>query len=169
MLIRDAAISKMSDSIGPMLSRCRSFQARNACAEGPFRSAPVAAVSKEMRAFLKCQTARGSGIALTRSGIAHPISYRSTHSKRKRPPSDARSQKKRSRRAWATDFDCIGGHDLARRREYYDALEAANKKKRNPAWLLVVCGMVIAGQRSTIANVEFLIAKTRLLGRCEAS
>ena len=52
---------------------------------------------------------------------------------------------------------------LARRKQYYAALEAANKKNEITAWLQWLAGVAIEAQRRTIARAEFLIDKARLL------
>ena len=52
---------------------------------------------------------------------------------------------------------------LARRKAYYEALEAANKNNEVTAWLAWFAGVAIEAQHRTIALVEFLIDKARLL------
>jgi Fic family protein len=54
---------------------------------------------------------------------------------------------------------------LARRRAYYDALERNNTTNELTDWLCWFAAVAIEGQRRTIAQVEFLIDKTRLLDR----
>jgi len=54
---------------------------------------------------------------------------------------------------------------LARRKSYYEALEAANKENEITGWLMWFAGVAIEAQRRTIALVEFLIDKTKLLDR----
>jgi len=54
---------------------------------------------------------------------------------------------------------------LARRREYYAALEAANKDVEITRWLMWFAGVVLEAQQRATAQVEFLIDKTRLLDR----
>jgi Fic family protein len=54
---------------------------------------------------------------------------------------------------------------LARRARYYAALEAANKENEIGDWLAWFAGTTIEAQRRTIALVEFLIDKTKLLDR----
>ena len=54
---------------------------------------------------------------------------------------------------------------LARRKSYYEALEAANKQNEITAWLAWFAGAAIEAQRRTIALVEFLIDKAKLLDR----
>lgn len=52
---------------------------------------------------------------------------------------------------------------LARRKDYYEALEAANKQNEITRWLMWFAAVGIEAQRRTIALVEFLIDKTKLL------
>lgn len=54
---------------------------------------------------------------------------------------------------------------LARRKSYYEALEAANKGNEITRWLMWLAGVAIEAQRRTIALVEFLIDRTKLLDR----
>lgn len=54
---------------------------------------------------------------------------------------------------------------LIRRKGYYAALEAANRKNEITAWLRWFGAITIEAQRRTIAQVEFTIEKTRLLDR----
>ena len=54
---------------------------------------------------------------------------------------------------------------LARRKGYYDALEANNKFNEITDWIAWFAATVIEAQRRSIASVDFLIDKTRLLDR----
>jgi Fic family protein len=54
---------------------------------------------------------------------------------------------------------------LAKRKSYYEALEAANKQNEITAWLAWFAGVAIEAQQRTTALVEFLIDKARLLDR----
>src|SRR5260370_23212122 len=54
---------------------------------------------------------------------------------------------------------------LLRRKAYYEALEAANKNNEITNWVTWFAGIAIEAQRRTIALVEFLIDKTKLLDR----
>jgi Fic family protein len=54
---------------------------------------------------------------------------------------------------------------LARRKAYYDALERASTTTELTEWLCWFAATVIEAQRRTMALVEFLIDKTRLLDR----
>ena len=57
---------------------------------------------------------------------------------------------------------------LLRRKSYYEALEAANKKNEIANWLAWFAGTTIEAQRRTIALVEFLIDKAKLLDRLKS-
>jgi Fic family protein len=52
---------------------------------------------------------------------------------------------------------------LLRRKAYYAALEAANKKNQITKWLSWFADTTLEAQQRTIARVDFLIDKTRLL------
>jgi Fic family protein len=54
---------------------------------------------------------------------------------------------------------------LAKRTAYYAALEANNKRLEISAWLTWFAAAAIEAQRRSIALVDFLIDKTRLLDR----
>lgn len=54
---------------------------------------------------------------------------------------------------------------LARHRSYYEALEVANKQNDASGWLAWFATVAIESQISTIARVEFLLSKTKLLDR----
>ncbi len=54
---------------------------------------------------------------------------------------------------------------LAKRKAYYDALERNNKDTEITNWLVWFAATVIVAQRRTMAIIEFLIDKTRLLDR----
>jgi Fic family protein len=54
---------------------------------------------------------------------------------------------------------------LAHRGDYYRALERANKSNEVTAWLAWFAGIALEAQQRTIASVDFLIEKTRLLDR----
>jgi len=52
---------------------------------------------------------------------------------------------------------------LLRRKSYYEVLEAANKQNEITNWVAWFAGITIEAQRRTIALVDFLIDKTKLL------
>jgi Fic family protein len=136
-----------------------------------FEAPPSSHVAKEMARFIKwCKrTAPGGGEplpALTRAGIAH-LYFESIH-----PFEDGNGRIGRAiaEKALAESFGqptltALAATILARRKAYYAALEAANKKNEITAWLAWFAGVTIEAQRRTMANMEFLIEKTRLLDR----
>lgn len=54
---------------------------------------------------------------------------------------------------------------LARHKSYYEALESASKGNEITRWLMWFVSVAIEAQRRTIALVEFLIDKAKLLDR----
>ncbi len=54
---------------------------------------------------------------------------------------------------------------LACHRSYYEALEAANKQNEISSWLPWFVTIALESQASTMANVDFLLTKTKLLDR----
>ena len=52
---------------------------------------------------------------------------------------------------------------LVHHRGYYDALEAANKQNELSRWLAWFAAIALEAQTSTIATLEFLVEKTKLL------
>jgi Fic family protein len=136
-----------------------------------FEAPPSSKIPKEMARFITWfnRTApAGSGPlpALTRAGIAH-LYFESIH-----PFEDGNGRIGRAiaEKALAQSFGhptliALAATILSRRKAYYSALEAANKKNEVTAWLSWFAGIVIEAQRSTTARVEFLIEKTRLLDR----
>ena len=54
---------------------------------------------------------------------------------------------------------------LAHQKSYYEALERANRRNDITQWLVWFAEIVLEAQRRSIAQVEFIIAKTKLLDR----
>ncbi len=54
---------------------------------------------------------------------------------------------------------------LVRQKSYYEALERANRKNEVTEWLVWFADTALEAQRRTIALVEFIIAKAKLLDR----
>jgi len=54
---------------------------------------------------------------------------------------------------------------LAHQRSYYNALERANRQNDITEWLVWFAEIALEGQRRSIAQVEFIIAKVKLLDR----
>ena len=104
--------------------------------------------------------------ALTRAGIAH-LYFVSIH-----PFEDgngrigrAIAEKALSQSLDQPSLTALAATILAKRKAYYDALEAATKDNEITAWLSWFAATAIEAQRRTTARVEFLIDKTRLLDR----
>jgi Fic family protein len=136
-----------------------------------FEAPPSSRVPSEMKRFNAwfVQTAPGGEKALpalTRAGVAH-LYFESIH-----PFEDGNGRIGRAiaERALAQSLGqptltALAATILARRKSYYEALEAANKENEITRWLMWFAGVAIEAQRRTIALVEFLIDKTKLLDR----
>lgn len=134
-----------------------------------FEAPPSSRVRSEMERFIAWfnRTAPGREEplpALTRAGIAH-LYFESVH-----PFEDGNGRIGRAiaEKALAQTFGqptltALAATILARRKSYYEALEAANKENEITRWLMWFAGVAIEAQRRTIALVEFLIDKTKLL------
>jgi Fic family protein len=132
-----------------------------------FEAPPSSAMADEMARVLIwfAATAPGGGrslAGLTRAGIAH-LYFVSIH-----PFEDGNG---RIGRAIAEKVlsQAIGepslialSHIIQRRRSaYYDALEAANKRNDITNWLIWFAETVIDAQAHSLAEIDFLLAKTR--------
>lgn len=136
-----------------------------------FEAPPSSRVPSEMKRFVAwfVQTAPGGEKALpalTRAGIAH-LYFESIH-----PFEDgngrigrAIAEKALAQSLGQPTLTALAATILSRRSSYYEALEAANKENEITRWLMWFAGIAIEAQRRTIALVEFLIDKTKLLGR----
>jgi Fic family protein len=136
-----------------------------------FEAPPSSQVAPEMARFINWfgRTAPDGEEplpALARAGIAH-LYFESIH-----PFEDgngrigrAIAEKALAQSLGQPTLTALAATILARRKNYYDALEAANKQNEITAWLAWFAGTAIEAQRRTIAVVEFLIEKTKLLDR----
>ena len=136
-----------------------------------FEAPPSSRMPKEMARFVKWfNRTAPTGVeplpALTRAGIAH-LYFESIH-----PFEDgngrigrAISEKALGQCLGQPTLTALAATILIRRRDYYEALEAANKDNEVTPWLASFAGVAIEAQRRTEARVEFLIDKTRLLDR----
>jgi Fic family protein len=104
--------------------------------------------------------------AITRAGIAH-LYFESIH-----PFEDGNGRIGRAiaEKAIAQSFGqpiLVGLSTtlLAHRKSYYDALERASRLMNATKWLEWFAEIALEAQRRTIAQVEFLIAKAKLLDR----
>jgi Fic family protein len=136
-----------------------------------FEAPPSSRVPKEMARFVNWfnRTGPGGGAqvpTLTRAGIAH-LYFESIH-----PFEDGNgrigrliSEKALAQSLGQPTLTVLAAAILTRRKEYYAALEEANKKNEITRWLLWFAGVAIEAQRRTAATIEFLIDKTRLLDK----
>lgn len=104
--------------------------------------------------------------ALTRAGIAH-LYFESIH-----PFEDGNgrvgrviAEKALAQSLGRPSLTVLAATILARRREYYGALEVANKDIEITSWLAWFAAIVLEAQHRATAQVEFLVDKTRLLDR----
>jgi Fic family protein len=136
-----------------------------------FEAPPSKRVASEMARFVDWfdQTAPGAERpwpALTRAGTAH-LYFESIH-----PFEDgngrigrAIAEKSLAQSLGHPTLTALAATILGRRKSYYEALEAANKRNEITGWLAWFAGTAIEAQRRTIALVEFLIGKAKLLDR----
>jgi Fic family protein len=136
-----------------------------------FEAPPSSRLPSEMKRFVSwfSRTAPGREEplpALTRAGIAH-LYFESVH-----PFEDgngrigrAIAEKALAQCLGQPTLTALAAAILGRRKSYYEALEAANKENEITRWLMWFAGVAIEAQCRTIALVEFLIDKTKLLDR----
>jgi Fic family protein len=141
-----------------------------------FEAPPASRIRKEMSKFIQWFNRHGVGGSrpsgsgeqppLTRAGIAH-LYFESIH-----PFEDgngrigrAISEKALAQGAGHSTITALAETILIHRKDYYAALEAANKSNEITPWLRWFAGCAIEAQRRTLANIEFLVDKTRLLDR----
>ncbi len=136
-----------------------------------FEAPPSSRVTSEMKQFLEWfARTRKDGqqplSALTRAAVAH-LYFESVH-----PFEDgngrigrAIAEKSLAQSLGQPTLITLAATILLRRKTYYEALEAANKHNEITNWVAWFAGITIEAQRRTIALVEFLIDKTKLLDR----
>jgi Fic family protein len=136
-----------------------------------FEAPPSMQVPLEMNRFIAWFnriTPQGSEFlpAITRAGIAH-LYFESIH-----PLEDgngrigrALSEKALTQGFGLLTLTALATTILAHRKSYYEALERANKGIEITEWLVWFSEIALEAQRRTLEQVEFLIAKTRLLDR----
>ncbi len=136
-----------------------------------FEAPPSADVPGEMTRFLNWfQRTAPNGIeplpALTRAAVAH-LYFVSIH-----PFEDgngricrAIGEKALAQSIGRPTLTALAATILAKRKGYYDALEANNKRNEITDWIAWFAAAAIEAQRRAIASVDFLIDKTRLLDR----
>jgi Fic family protein len=136
-----------------------------------FEAPPSSQITLEMKRFLDwfARTRRDGQETLpgvTRAAIAH-LYFESVH-----PFQDgngrigrAIAEKSLTESLGQPTLITLAATILLRRKAYYEALEAANKQNEITTWVAWFAGITIEAQRRTIALVEFLIDKTKLLDR----
>ena len=136
-----------------------------------FEAPPSKRVPSEMKRFIAWfnQTMPQGAeplSAITRAGIAH-LYFESIH-----PFEDGNGRIGRAvaEKAMAQSFGqpllvALATTILAHQKSYYEALERANKRVDVNEWLTWFADIALEAQRRTITQVEFLIAKTKLLDR----
>ncbi|MBX9603997.1 MAG: Fic family protein [Bryobacteraceae bacterium] len=160
------------------IGRYRSTLAAMQIVSGPahspgvhFEAPPSGRVPGEMARFLKWfnRTAPEGPEplpALTRAGVAH-FYFESIH-----PFEDgngrigrAISEKALAQSARQPTLTALAATILLRRKEYYQALQAANRSLEITPWLRWFAGIVVEAQNRTQARVLFLLDKAKLLDR----
>jgi Fic family protein len=135
-----------------------------------FEAPPSARVPDEMAGFIDWFNATGPGIgslsAVTRAGIAH-LYFESIH-----PFEDgngrigrAIAEKALAQGLGHPSLTALATTILARRRAYYDALAAANRQNEITNWLAWFASICLEAQQRSMAQIEFVIHKARLLDR----
>ena len=136
-----------------------------------FEAPPSAKIPSEMKQFITWfdRTAPGGPAplpALTRAGAVH-LYFESIH-----PFEDgngrigrALAEKSLAQSLGRPSLIALAATILARRARYYAVLEAANKSNEITEWLAWFAGTTLEAQRRTLALIEFLIDKTKLLDR----
>ena len=134
-----------------------------------FEAPPSSRVAPEMNRFLEWfRQTRKDGqqplAPLTRAAVAH-LYFESIH-----PFEDgngrigrAIAEKSLAESLGQPTLITLAATILLRRKAYYEALEAANKQNEITNWVAWFAGITIEAQRRTIALVDFLIDKTKLL------
>ena len=134
-----------------------------------FEAPPSAQVPGNMAGFIDWfkRTAPGGTEplpALTRAGAAH-LYFESIH-----PFEDgngrigrAIAEKSLAQSLGQSTLIVLAATILGRRTSYYNVLEAASKQNEITDWLGWFAGVTIEAQRRTLALIEFLIEKTKLL------
>ena len=136
-----------------------------------FEAPPSPAVPGEMKNFVRwfnLTVPKGKAPLppLTRAGIAH-LYFVSIHPFEDGNGRIARaiSEKALAQSRGQPTLMALAATILAKRKAYYDALEAASQDLEITPWLMWFAAMGIESQRRAIARVEFLIDRTRLLDR----
>jgi Fic family protein len=136
-----------------------------------FEAPPSGRIPSEMKRFLSwfnrtVPTGSDRLPVLTRAGIAH-LHFESIH-----PFEDGNGRIGRAiaEKSMAQSFGqpliiALAATILSHQKGYYDALERANKHNDVTEWLRWFATVALEAQQRTLKQVEFLIAKTKLLDR----
>src|SRR5260221_4084004 len=136
-----------------------------------FEGPPASQVASEMNRFLEWfrhtqKDGKQPLSGLTRAAVAH-LYFESIH-----PFEDgngtigrAIAEKSLAETLGQPTLIALAATILLRRKAYYEALEAANKRNEITNWVAWFAGITIEAQRRTIALVEFLIDKTKMFDR----
>jgi Fic family protein len=136
-----------------------------------FEAPPSKSVPTEMKQFIGWFNRTGPEDreplpAITRAGIAH-IYFESIH-----PFEDgngrigrAIAEKATAQAAGQPILLALATTILAHHKSYYEALERANRQIDITEWLTWFAGIALEAQQRSIAQVEFIILKTKLLDR----
>ncbi|MBP9092590.1 Fic family protein [bacterium] len=136
-----------------------------------FEAPPSSAMAKEMARFLAWFAATAPGgerpiPALTRAGIAH-LYFVSVH-----PFEDgngriarALSEKALTQAIGQPSLIALSQIIQRKRSAYYAALEAANKHNEITPWLVYFAQTVIDAQAYSLAQIDFLVSKTKFYDR----
>lgn len=136
-----------------------------------YEAPPSAQVPKEMENYLEwfsttSPDSTSSLSALTRAAIAH-VWFESIH-----PFEDGNGRIGRAiaEKALAQGFSSpimtvLAKVLLKRRKEYYSLLNAASKSLEITDWILWFAAAAIEAQRNTLAYIDFIINKTKLIDR----
>lgn len=136
-----------------------------------FEAPPSKRVPSEMKRFIAwfngtAPNGKHPLPAITRAGAAH-LYFESIH-----PFEDGNGRIGRAiaEKAMTQSFSqpvlvSLATTILASQKSYYEALEKANRRNDITQWLIWFADIALEAQRRSIAQVEFIIAKTKLLDR----
>jgi Fic family protein len=136
-----------------------------------FEAPPSKQVPAEMKRFITWFNSTGPQTseplpAITRAGIAH-LYFESIH-----PFEDgngrvgrAIAEKAAAQSVGQPVLLALATTILAHQKGYYEALERANRQNNVTDWLNWFAGIALEAQRRSLTQVEFLIAKAKLLDR----
>lgn len=131
-----------------------------------FEAPPSEKVPAEMDAFVSWFNGSGNLSALTRAGIAH-LYFVSIH-----PFEDgngrvarALAEKALAQNVGQPTLTALAWQIEKERKDYYRALDAANKRNEITDWLVYFADVTLRAQKTTEARVQFLVEKTKLHDR----